>query len=159
MTHSLPVWFLDVDGVVSPYGVGDGWTGETLYPGRPGDLTVPFRREVVEAISRVHDGGLVEVRWLTTWDSDLLRAWEDVGLGPFQVNRPEEGRRRWWKANVVEQWMRQNPTGRVVWTDDDLTPARLRGFEKERMLALAPEPHVGLTLKHLVRIERWLATS
>ncbi|QBX56070.1 hypothetical protein EXE58_11750 [Nocardioides seonyuensis] len=123
-------------------------------------MTVPFRRDVIEAIARLHTDGLVDVRWLTTWDSHLLMDWARVGLGPFQVmTLPEVGRRRWWKANVVEQWMLENPVGRLVWTDDDLTSARLRGFEKSRMLTVRPEPHVGLTLQDIARVERWLHPS
>lgn len=149
------MWFLDVDGVVSPFGVQGEWDGPTLYSKRYGDLAVPYRREVVDEIARLHAVGVVEVRWLTTWDSDLLRDWKNVGLDFPIAGRPPTGRRRWWKADAVEQWMTAAPHRRAVWADDDLTPGRLRGFDRARLLAVTPHPSVGLTLRHLARIERW----
>lgn len=153
------MWFLDIDGVVSPYGIPGDWDGPTLYPKRFGDLAVPYHREVVEGIAGLHAAGVVEVRWLTTWDAELLEDWTDVGLGPFPaVQRPSGGRRRWWKANAVEQWMASHHR-RAVWTDDDLTPGRARGFDRTRLLTLSPDPRIGLRLQDLARIERWAMTT
>lgn len=153
--EDIPVWFLDVDGVVSPFGVGDQWDEAHLYPGQSSDLTVPYRRHVVDTITRLHTTGVVEVRWLTTWDADLLTAWHDVGLGPFEVATPAKGRRRWWKADTVARFLSDHPHRRAVWTDDDLTPARLRGFDRNRLYAFAPSRSVGLTDEQLARIEDW----
>jgi len=155
---ALGVWFLDVDGVLSPYGVGDEWAAETLYAHGRGDWSMPYRREVVEAVARIHRGGRAEVRWLTSWDAEMLSDWERLGLRFEVERRPAGGRRRWGKANAVEQWMVRHPGRRVVWTDDDLTPARLRGFDRARMLTLAPDPSVGLTVADVARIEAWLAS-
>jgi hypothetical protein len=86
-----------------------------------------------------------------------LTAWTEVGLGPFRPAKPvQNGPRRSWKSNTVEQWMRSNPDRRAIWVDDDLTPSRLRGFDKSRLLAVSPDPTKGLTDRQLDRIEQWI---
>lgn len=158
-----PMLFLDVDGTLSPYGSGiteaDVSTGEwaTLYEGRVSDLTVPYRPVVVQRIQSMQRRGLIEVRWLTTWQPSSLTAWEPVGLGPFRPAKPvQNGSRKSWKSNTVEQWMKANPDRRAIWADDDLTPSRLRGFDRSRLLAISPDPTKGLTDRQLDRIERWV---
>lgn len=160
--RARPMLFLDVDGTLSPHGSGIGegdvsgaeWAA--LYEGRVGDLAVPYRPKVVQRIQRLQRMGLIEVRWLTTWEPSLLSAWEAVGLGPFRSAKPvQNGRRRSWESNTVEQWMRANPDRRAIWVDDDLTRSRLRGFDRSRLLAIAPKPSYGLTDAHLARIEAW----
>lgn len=161
--RARPMLFLDVDGTLSPYGsrisetdVASGkWA--TLYEGRVSDLSVPYRPVVVERLMALRRADLVEVRWLTTWEPSALDAWLDAGLGPFRsAGRTEQGRRRWWKANVVEQWMLANRDRRAIWTDDALTQSRLRGFDRSRLLAISPNPTNGLTDRQLGRIERWI---
>lgn len=157
-----PVWFLDVDGTIAPIlgttPPADPTAWSTLYPGIPSDLTVRFRRDLISAIGAMHRGGLVEVRWLSTWDAEALSDWARLGLGPFRAATRAEatGRRAWWKGNVVGTWMRHHPNGRVIWTDDDITPQRLRGLDRSRLLAIAPNPAVGLTERHLSDIRKWI---
>ncbi|MFC5175642.1 HAD domain-containing protein [Nocardioides taihuensis] len=160
--HDLPVrWFLDIDGVVSPYGLTEPWNGPSLYGGPPdSDLAVPYRREVVQRIQRLHDSGLVDIAWLTTWDLEAADGWTDVGLGPFPVHpRRRPGHNRWWKVDAVQTWMRKHSTSRAIWTDDDISRGGLRGLDKNRLLAIAPDPRVGLTDNDLQRIETWVLTD
>lgn len=160
-THSdasPPVrWFLDIDGTISPFGLTEPWPGPTLYGGpADSDLAVPYRRELARAIQRLQGSGAVEVVWLTTWDADAVDAWTKVGLGPFPlVRRRKAGHDRWWKVDAVQTWMRRHPNRRVVWTDDDISVGGLRGFDRSRLLAISPDPTVGLTDKHVAKIERW----
>lgn len=151
-------WFLDIDGTVSPFGLTERWQGPRLLGGpADSDLAVPYRRELIEGIQRLHDGGLVEVFWLTTWDAEAVDAWTKVGLGPFPlVPRRKAGRDRWWKADHVQTWMRKNPEKRVVWTDDDISVGGLKGLDRTRLLAIAPNPTIGLTNRDTKKIERWV---
>lgn len=132
-------WFLDIDGTLSPYGLTEPWSGPTLYGGAAdSDLSVPYRRQLVESIQRLHDSGVVEVVWLTTWEAEAVNAWTKIGLGPFPlVRRRKAGHDRWWKATAVSMWMRKHPHRRVVWTDDDISVGGLRGFDRSRLLAIA----------------------
>lgn len=170
--RARPVWFLDVDGTLAPIGSGvtaaDVETGQwaLLYPSRPSrsgqvsDLSVPFRPAVVERIMSLRQRDLIEVRWLTTWEPSTLTAWTEVGLGPFRpARRVQQHRRRSWKSNVVETWLQVNADRRAIWTDDDLTQSRLRGFDRERLLAISPNPAKGLTDRQLDHIERWIGVG
>lgn len=158
-----PVWFLDVDGVLSPYGeFGSGY--EFLYP-RRGQATggyVPYRRAVVGRISEMSRSGLVDVHWLSTWESEELDVWQRGGLGPFtEGDRDAEGPFSWWKANTVLAYLAANPGRRVVWTDDDIDVnphrgTRIREAGGSRLLALCPDRAAGLTDHDLDEIESFL---
>lgn len=159
-----PTWFLDVDGTIAPiFGStppSNAAAWSTLYPGIPSDLTVRYRRGLISEIAAMHRSGLVDVRWLSTWDDEALSDWARLGLGPFPATPRAEaaGRRAWWKGNVVATWMRLHPSGRVIWTDDDITRQRLRGLDGSRLLTIAPDPTVGLTERHLAVIRQWIET-
>lgn len=155
-----PVWFLDVDGVVSPYGINGPWSGETLLSGATDtDLAVPYRPDVLAAVQRVHLAGWAEIRWLTTWDEDALSDWGRIGFGPFAMApRPSGGDRSLWKFRVVAAWLSKDPGRRAVWTDDDAVQ-HLRSFDPTRLLVIAPDHAVGLTHRHVEAVVRWLRHS
>ncbi|GAA1439361.1 hypothetical protein GCM10009641_46900 [Mycobacterium cookii] len=152
-------WFLDIDGTISPYGLSLPWDDATLYGPRPNsDLAVPYRREVADGIQRISQREGVEVVWLTTWSHDEVKAWTEAGLGPFRLIRKRKaGRDRWWKAQAVKEWLHKHPHGRAIWTDDDISTGGLRGLDRTRLLAIAPDPAVGLRTRDLAKIERWIA--
>lgn len=159
--HVRPVWFLDVDGVLSPY--QPEWRETFLYgDGRSSVGMVPFRQSVVDRVHWLHASGLVEVQWLTTWADEELGEWSRVGLGPFLTgDRDAEGPFSWWKANAVHDFLSSHPDRQMVWTDDDIevNPHRARRIREAggaRLLAVCPHRDRGLTDEDLDGIEVWL---
>lgn len=156
-----PVWFLDVDGTLSPLSVKVDWDGAYLYPAQaPGAFAVPYDPKVLGRIQTLHVTGQVEVCWLTTWTPAELEPWHDLGFGPFLVaETPPMPGRRWWKARVVEHAMATQPARRFVWSDDDLRPGHLRGLDRRRLLSIRPDCNRGLTPHDLDQIESWLGAA
>lgn len=159
--HLRPVWFLDVDGVLSPYHrTAD--CDRYLYDYAGGGGCVPFRQAVVDRIARMHASGLVEVRWLTTWGADEVQEWQRPGLGPFARGDTDiDGPFSWWKANTVLAYLTDNPDRRVLWTDDEIDvnthrATRVREAGGDRLFAFAPDKFVGLTDEALDQVEAWL---
>ena len=117
---------------------------------------------MVDRISRLHQSGLVEVRWLTTWSDEEITEWNRVGLGPFaSPDREVDGPFSWRKANAVHEFLVSNPARPVVWTDDDIDvnthrANRIRQAGGDRLLTVSPDRDQGLTVAELARIESWL---
>lgn len=153
-----PVWFLDVDGTIAPLGDDVSWANTFLYDHHPTltSASVPYRPDILDRINRLHTEGLVEVRWLTTWEPRLTAHWEQVGLGPFTTASPGSDAGAWWKASAVEAWLTEHPTRRAVWTDDEIARRRPRQLlSMDRLLAISPNRYEGLTHDDLDLIEGW----
>jgi hypothetical protein len=105
------------------------------------------------------------VLWLTTWAEraqlhlePLLGLPELALAGPAPSDVPW----RWWKHDVVEAFWNEDARP-FVWIDDDLplfTEADdwVRGLPRDLVLAIAPDPVVGLTLEHLDEVHRFVAS-
>ena len=82
-----PIWFLDIDGVVNALtdGIPPGYRRTTAITMGRG-WRIVYSPEAVEYINTVHREGLVEVRWLTTWEQDAHRELaHKVGLDAFSA--------------------------------------------------------------------------
>ena len=159
---SVPIWFLDVDGVVNalsrPAPIGYQITNANTM-GR--GWRIVFSREVVDFINRVNREGLAEVRWLTTWQQDAHRELAPaVGLDAFPAyDDPQEieSPMSWWKGTIVVDELLAH--GRpFVWTDDDIDDDTAIDFSEEPVpsLLIAPDPSTGLNSRDLTRIEHFL---
>lgn len=160
----IPVWLLDIDGVVNAISKKpnrtvwptDDWsTGKASCDGF--DWPIMWSRPVVDFIREVHESGRAEVRWHTTWQHEAQALADLVGLPKFAVayspeylehwlrtsaseaERLREGRPRpvWWKLPAAERVV-QDEGRPLVWTDDDMTWDLAR-YDKDRGLrAYAP---------------------
>lgn len=151
-----PVLFLDIDGVLAPFDhrqpdmtpahVG-GWQGTVLYS-----------PSIVARIRDLHNAGLVEVRWLTSWDEDAPQLFAPAtGLGDYVgYNEPSTGT-GYWKEHIVRTFA---ATGRrFIWLDDEMvdhpTSRELAAETDGQGLCIAPDPRIGLTPAHMDTVERF----
>lgn len=181
--HGPPVWLLDVDGVINAVTAAPD---ETVWPRwRRGWATalssswpITWAPDVVERITRLRSRGVVDVRWLTTWEEsanaslgplvglpDLPlagRAGDLPGRGPHgYLGGRGGGRDHWWKLGVARRLLDPLPYRAVVWTDDDLVwEPDARDWAEQRSaptLLIAPATETGLTPEHLRVVEQFCA--
>lgn len=167
---SIPVWFLDIDGVTAPLadpthdpdGTPIRW--ETFRDG------TGYRRDITDRIARLHQSGRVHVVWCSTWggEANWSGGWPSIGLGPFEVcERGSEAPGGWWKADVVRAFLDADPNHAAIWTDDALVERHddpESGHETgwdlddytDRLLPICPDGSRGLTPSDLDHIEAWL---
>jgi hypothetical protein len=181
-----PLWLLDVDGVLNAVakrpdrGVWRDWRrGSASADG----VTWPiwFSPTVTGTVARLHESGVVEVRWLTTWGAqangelrtlfglpELAVAGEpphvagDHGAdshGEAVALEANGGRASWWKLDAVRRIVGDEPERPVIWTDDDLGGERdaVTWVERNvpRRLLVSPRPDVGLTPRQLRAIRSY----
>jgi hypothetical protein len=164
----VPVWLLDVDGVVNarrpawdqPFAHGNAFVDGVAY-------RLQWAPPLTRYIKAVHKRQAAEIRWATTWVDHvhqverLLRlpafrtAFRGLGTAP-SVGAPD--RKLGAALHVVE--IEQRP---LIWTDDDAIP--IMGTQRRRLeeagvpvLLIAPDPYEGLGPVHLERIDAFLAT-
>jgi hypothetical protein len=165
----VPVWLLDVDGVVNarrpqweqPFSQGHAYVDGVTY-------RLQWSPVLTKYIKALHKQRVVEVRWATTWVDHVHQverllhlpafrtAFHGLGTAP-SVAAPE--RKLLAALDVVER--EQRP---LIWTDDDAIPvmgAYRRRLEESGVpvLLLAPDPYEGLGPHDLERIDAFLAMA
>lgn len=151
----VPLLLIDVDGVLSLYGTGDGDLAGVLVDGVPH----LFSRDAAAALRGVAGG--FECVWCTGWEEragehlpdvlDLPRGWPYVPLGTPTAS-PH------WKLSGIDAYAgRERP---LAWIDDNHGPAveewaRLRPGPT---LLVGTEPHIGMTAAHAAMLREWAAT-
>jgi hypothetical protein len=162
MTDQLPVWLLDVDGVINAY--VPAWTD--MVKVKCAGVTIRYAPVLVDRIRTLHASRAVEVRWCTTWCGypELLADLEallDVAFAPAFGDRPLS---KTWAEMKAEAAVAVLAEGRrLVWTDDSevdagrrLYPAIQRGETDSRAHLVAPESRYGLTADDVLGIEAFL---
>ena len=150
---------LDVDGVINAMRPPWDDTDRAKCHG----LTIRWAPPAVARLRALHDAGLVEARWCTTWCGfpDQLASLQDVldlKLASAFGDRPAS---KTWGDLKVEAAIAVLAEGRrLVWVDDGEVDAGRRLFpavaESEadgRALLVQPESLYGLTAEHLDEIE------
>jgi hypothetical protein len=147
-----PLLLVDVDGVLSLYGTGDGDLVGVLIDGVPHLLS----RDAAAALRSVAD--VFECIWCTGWEEradehlpallDLPRGWPFVPLG-----RP--GADLHWKLEGIDAYAgRERP---LAWIDDNL-PVACEEWATDRpgpTLLVPTEPYIGMTAAHAHTLRAW----
>lgn len=175
-TDTTPVWFMDVDGVLNMFPTGtapDGikrgeaspfvaapYAENTMFP-------ITWKPGIIQRILAMHNEGLVEVKWLTTWGRGAnFGLHELLGFPVLEVIAdPEEqpyrsmGWHTWWKAEAVRRYLAEHSPRMIVWTDDDLIYHKHKLvdiMEAVENVLISPDERKGLTHSQLTIIERKL---
>lgn len=174
---TLPVWLLDVDGVLNaivgrngkpPKSAGwpaDSWRDFTaVHHGN--SFRIVAAEPVLDVVRRAHEEKLAEVRWLTTWEGEdavLTEIAPKLGLPEFPIaGRHEEfpGWVRWWKLPIVQRVHGEDPTRDLLWTDDDISGSLAAkqwiNVFRDQVTAISPNDGQGLIRAHVEKIIRWL---
>lgn len=119
-----PIWLLDVDGVINASRAGWGSPPNRRHAISQGrQYALKYSAELVKAIRTVHNEGLAEVRWCTTWcpDADQLeRLWGFPPLIRMWDEYPSSGYVDDLKRSAARDVLAQGR--RLIWTDDEVTP-------------------------------------
>jgi hypothetical protein len=146
------VWLLDVDGVVNA--TRPGWSAAPRHATvSDGQMSYRLRwaPALVGRIRKVHQSGLVEIWWCTTWCPWADQIERASGLpvlrrafdhGPDVTVDETQAAKLGVALRVVDAGRR------LVWTDDDAIPAggpaRAQLLVSDQALLIAPKPRVGL---------------
>jgi hypothetical protein len=171
---SVPVWLLDIDGVVNALARGtvrgsfppDVWRRFLVRADIPdlGPMLLPIlvAQPVLDFVRDVHDSGAAAVIWHSTWrESAVTDLAPLLGLPAIPITVAPEWTRRpagWWKLPAAR---RVAASGRpLVWTDDDIAyyADDLGDLEgRPDTLLISPDPVTGLVQDDLDRIAAFLA--
>lgn len=179
--NGLPVILLDVDGVLNATGpypgrttknprYNDIWgikmdTGLAFTNGR--DWRIRWSHPLTVRIWAIHQSGLAEFRWASTWNCDIANIAKLLDLPDFPVAfdnrglhwRVVPGLKRRAAQHVLEVEKR-----RLIWIDDQEAP---HGWEPAhatmsaggRALLIRPNEALGLGPEHMDRIEQYVGLS
>jgi len=160
----MPVWLLDVDGVVNAFRAGwstaprrvQVWSTADNY-----DYRIRYEPRLIDAIRDIHEGGRAEVTWCTTWcsEADLLEAEFGLPALPRAFTERFTGEAAS-QAKVAAAREVIAAGRRLIWTDDveiDVHAEECAPWVADgRALVIAPNPSRGLRPKHLDQIEEFL---
>jgi hypothetical protein len=142
--NSVPVWGEQGESTECPW-LGGWQTFRAEFHGNEYDIM--FAEDLTRELLDIHESGLAEVKWLTTWGQGAnVHLAERLGFPHFDVVAEPSFDSEWWKFPAAKAVA--DLTDLVVWADDDiaLDPTALEwANSQEHVLPLIPEPYVGLT--------------
>jgi len=166
----IPVWLLDIDGVINAYGAASGppthvWPKADWIITKAHGFNIWASNSVVTFIRNIHDNGQAEIRWHTTWQNHAELLADALHLPTFPVqDAPEYGSydhdfaMGWWKLPPVHRVLAEGRS--VLWTDDDADSLSIKELadlqEAGPIEVIAPHYDTGLCLRHLRQIKRFL---
>ncbi len=175
-----PVLLLDVDGVLNAISrVPDTsvWPKALWRRHQVTDLdgnTWPIlaAQPVLDYLSALHERGLADIRWHTTWRASAKTLLAPVlGLPDWPVaesptSRPtqRDAAGRWWKVATAHHVVHTEGR-RLIWIDDDIAFERtwpnsdIQAVLTTDVLAISPNPVVGLTRADLLQVDEVLGVD
>lgn len=157
-----PVLLLDVDGVLNVHPHTGGWDRPPTKAKCAG-LPINWEPQVGERLRHIHDTGLAEIRWSTTWcglTRQLAALAEIVGINAAAAFAYRPANKTWGDLKL-EAALAVLEDGRpLIWVDDEEVAAARRLYpqvacaEREgRALLVAPVSEYGLQPADLDLIE------
>ena len=158
-----PLWLMDVDGPLNI--LHNRLPGPDIKTFKAGNgFHIMFKPDILDRLAGLHEKGLVELQWLTTWEelADIHLA-EELGLPRGLVvagtHKDDDGKFFWWKHNAASRLL--NEGHRLIWTDDDLAfevEARewLDAQDPQQIIWNGPDEKVGITHEFIDRVENWI---
>ncbi|MHB1526527.1 MAG: HAD domain-containing protein [Candidatus Dormibacteria bacterium] len=157
-----PLLFLDVDGVISPVAGAHMGPLPTCWPTwqRAPSIHMPvfFAPDLVARLTALP----VERIWCSTWEKevDTFGLSKDLGWAGQPYLKLPAPVRPWDKLVAVQEYLRSQPDRPFVWVDDDprMVSSGMRWGRTIQTphLLIRPEKKVGLTPRHIERMERWV---
>jgi hypothetical protein len=156
------VWLLDVDGVINVTRPGWGSAPRRGYACTGGqEFRIRWAPALVDRIRALHQGGLVHIRWCSSWCGDARQLENLLGLPRLEYAWTEE--RTGPAATLAKLAAARDVLARghrLVWTDDGAVPTSGPVFEEltagGQVLLIAPVPSRCLQPEHLEQIEQFL---
>ena len=158
--------YLDVDGVICPFGPADrtewgsGWSHANA-----GLLSVAYAQELVDGLNGITSLAGLRCVWLTSWE-DLAPEYLcpaiglDAGGWPYLTADGGGTGMSWWKLRAIQDDLDSSRADALVWIDDQLR------FEQEaqawarilgpRILLVSPDPRRGISPAELAAVRSFL---
>lgn len=172
-----PVMLLDVDGVLNAWGPYPGATtknrrlnalwgckmdrGVATCNGR--DWTIKWADPLMRRLTALHESGAVEIRWATTWCSDIEGLERLLGLPGWPIAFETAGL-HWTKVAQLKRrtaaLVQDVEKRRLVWVDDAEVPhhwelAYKAAVMDGRSLLIRPKETLGLLPTDMDQIEQF----
>jgi hypothetical protein len=151
----IPVWLLDVDGVI---GVERKGKWPRVWNGLIGPAYLRWAPALVREISKIHHSDLVEIRWCSSWCEHADQVEGALGLPSFAraafVGNVVD------KSNVALGVIRSGR--KLIWTDDHAIPQWGPNFNllmKHGSLLISPDPVIGLQPADIAEIKDYIGYS
>lgn len=168
----VPIWLLDIDGVLNAVGGSQvyrnkwgtaPWRRVSMRVGEEGPFLIRVAEPVIEFVRDVHEKGLAEIRWHTTWRTEAQKLADWLDLPAFPVHQAPEylfrhARGTWWKLPGARRVVEEEEH-HLLWTDDEIRYEVKPGdpvIYRPENLIITTDDRYGLSPDDLKRIKEYL---